>query len=121
MHSLFGPQLHLLTPWLHLVAALPWRPVVPSGVGLVAADGGGPDPSVTASLATSSSLGFGVMAVVIVLVGTLVLVGGIRIAAAVLPRLIQALVALGSAVLVVAVVASVIVLIQTLYQALATH
>jgi predicted tellurium resistance membrane protein TerC len=69
---------------------------------------------------TPLGFGFGTT-VVVVLLATVILVGGLRIAAAVLPRLVQALVALGSAILAVAVLASVIVLLQALYHAFAPH
>jgi hypothetical protein len=77
-------------------------------------------PSATASVtsaATSSGWGFGTTVVVIGIVAVLFLVGLIRLAAAVLPRLVQALVVVGSVALVAGVLGSIVLLLQNVYQA----
>jgi hypothetical protein len=78
-----------------------------------------PVPAPTASVtsaATSSGLSFGTTVVVAAIAGTLILVGLVRILAAVMPRLVQALVVVGSMVLAAGVVSTVVVLIDSLYE-----
>lgn len=77
-------------------------------------------PSPAASVtSTATSTGFGLSTTVVVagIIAILFLVGLVRLAAAVLPRLVQAFVILGSAILVVGVLGSVLLLLQNAYQA----
>jgi hypothetical protein len=81
-------------------------------------------PSPTASItsvATSSGLGFGATLAIVAVVAVVAFLIFVRIAAAVLPRLIQGLVVLGSMILVAGVLGSVFVLLQSIYDVIRAH
>lgn len=77
-----------------------------------------PTASVT-SAATSTGLGFGTTVVLGIALAVVAVIAFVQIAHAVLPRLIQGLIVVGSVVLVAGVVGSVVVLIRSLYQVVA--
>jgi uncharacterized membrane protein len=77
-------------------------------------------PSASASVtsaATSAGFSFGGTVIFAAILAILFLLALVRVAAAVLPRLVQALLVLGSAILVAGVLGSVLLLLQNAYQA----